>query len=38
MIGNLAVPDDVFETRELVRENCGQQIFRFHSLERGGDF
>ena len=38
MIGNLAVSNDVFETRELVRKNRGQKIFRFHSLERGGDF
>ena len=38
MIRNLAVTDDVFETRKLLRENRSQKIFRFHALERRGDF
>ena len=38
MIRDLAVAHDVLQARELIRENCGQKIFRFHPLQRRGDF
>ena len=38
MIRDLAVANDVLQARELIRENCGQKIFRFHPLQRRGDF
>src|ERR1043166_4289642 len=37
MIGNLAITDDVLEAGELIRENGGEQVFRFHSLQRRGE-
>ena len=36
MIWNLAIADDVLQTRELVRKNCCQKIFRFHALQWRG--
>ena len=38
MIGNFAVAGDVFQTGKLVGKNGGQQIFRFHALQRRGNF
>ena len=38
MIRNLSVTDDVLQTSELVGKNCGQEIFRFHTLKRRCDF
>ncbi len=37
MIRNLSVADDVLQTSELVGKNCGQKIFRFHTLKRRCD-
>ena len=38
MVRNLAIAHDVLETRELIGKNCREQIFRFHSLQRRGEF
>src|SRR5438309_2519291 len=38
MIRNFSVAHDVFQTSELIRENCRQKIFRLHALQWRGNF
>ena len=38
MVGNLAVAGDVLQAGQLVREHRGQEVLRFHALERRGNF